>query len=85
MNLKMNSGWKKELDKAVQSTMKGVARDYQKVFDALSRRYRGRPVSEIKPVLRREWSRVGGSISDPELSLYAKYISEGTRVKIEIG
>ncbi|WP_206662250.1 hypothetical protein [Propioniciclava sinopodophylli] len=54
------------------------------MFDSLPRRYTGRPVSEIKPVLRREWSRVCGSISDPELTEYANRISEGIRIQMRV-
>ena len=83
-NFKMSPGWEKELEKAVKPALKDIASDYQKMFDSLLRRYKGRPVSEIKPVLRREWSRVGGSISDPELTEYATHISEGTRIQMKV-
>ncbi|MBM7500648.1 hypothetical protein JOD52_001488 [Brachybacterium muris] len=83
-NFKMSPGWEKELEKAVRPALKDIASDYQKMFDSLLRRYKGRPVSEIKPVLRREWSRVGGSISDPELTEYATHISEGTRIQMRV-
>ena len=83
-NFKMTPGWEKELEKAIRPAMKDIAFDYQKMFDYLSRRYKGRPVSEIKPVLKREWSRVGGSISDPELTEYATHISEGTRIQMRV-
>ena len=83
-NFKMSPGWEKELEKAVRPALKDIASDYQKMFDSLSRRYKGRPVSEIKPVLKREWSRVGGSISDPELTDYATLISEGTRIQLRV-
>ena len=83
-NFKMSPGWEKELEKAVRPALKDIASDYQKMFDSLLRRYKGRPVSEIKPVLGREWSRVGGSISDPELTEYAAHISEGTRIQMRV-
>lgn len=83
-NFKMTPGWEKELEKAIRPAMKDIASDYQKMFDSLSRRYKGRPVSEIKPVLKREWSRVGGSISDPELTDYATLIREGTRIQMRV-
>ena len=81
---KMTPGWEKELEKAIRPAMKDIANDYQKMFDSLGRRYKGRPVSEIKPILRREWSRVGGLISDPELTEYAAHISEGTRIEMRL-
>ena len=83
-NFKRSPGWEKELEKAVRPALKDIASHYQKMFDSLLRRYKGRPVSEIKPVLRREWSRVGGSISEPELTEYATHISEGTRIQMRV-
>jgi hypothetical protein len=83
-NFKMSPGWEKELEKAVRPALKDIASDYQKMFDSLLRRYKGRPVSEIKPALRREWSRVGGSISDPELTEYATHISEGIPIQMRV-
>lgn len=80
----MTPGWEKELEKAIRPAMKDIANDYQKMFDSLGRRYKGRPASEIKPILRREWSRVGGSISDPEATEYAALISEGTRIEMRL-
>lgn len=82
--VKMIPGWEKALEKAVQPALKDISSDYQKMFDTLLRRYKGRPVTEIKPVLRREWSRVGGSISDPELTDYATLLSEGTRIEMKV-
>ncbi len=80
----MSRDFERDLKKTVQGAVKDIASDYQKMFDSLSRRYKGRPVSQIKPVLRREWSRIGGSISDPELTEYATHISEGTRIQMRV-
>jgi hypothetical protein len=80
----MSRDFERDLKKMVQGTVKDIASDYQKMFDSLLRRYKGRPVSQIKPVLRREWARVGGSISDPELTEYATHISEGTRIQMRV-
>lgn len=79
----MSRDFERDLNKMLQGTMKDIASEYQKMFDSLLRRYKGRPVAEIKPVLRREWRRIGGSISDPELTDYATLISEGTRIKMK--
>lgn len=83
-NFKMSPGWERKLEKAVRPAMKDIASEYQRMFDSLSRRYKGRPVSRIKPVLKREWARLGGSISDPELTDYATLISEGTRIQMRV-
>lgn len=52
----------------------------QTLLDNLSRRYAGQAVDAIKTVLQREWARIGGTISDPELTSYATEISKGHRV-----
>jgi hypothetical protein len=80
----MSRNFERELDKVLHGTMNDIASDYQKMFDSLSRRYKGRPVSEVKPALRREWAQVGGSIADPELTDYATLISEGTRIEMKV-
>lgn len=64
-NFKMSPGWEKELEKAIKPALKDIASDYQNMFDSLLRRYKGRPVSEIKPVLRREWSGLAGRSPTP--------------------
>ena len=79
----MSDNFERDLNNMLQGTMKDIASDYQKMLDSLSRRYKGHSVAEIKPVLRREWARVGGSISDPELTDYATLISGGTSIQMK--
>lgn len=85
IKIEMSGNWERELNKMVQGAMHDIAADYQKMFDRIGRQYKGRPVSEIKPALQREWSRIGGSITDPELTDYATLISEGTNIKMQVG
>jgi len=84
-NFNFSNDFERQLNKAVQGALGDVAKDYQRMFDSLSRRYRGRPVSSIKPVLLGEWKRIGGSITDPELTEYATHISNGTHIKMKAG
>lgn len=83
--IEMSGNWERELKKMVQGTVKDIAAEHQRLFDRLGRQYKGRPVSEIKPVLRREWTRLGGSMSDAELMDYATLISEGTQIRVQVG
>lgn len=76
--------FEREIMKAAQSGLREVADDYQTMFDSLGRRYRGQPVEIIKLALRREWSRLGGSISDAELTDYSTLISEGTHIEMRL-
>lgn len=77
-------GFERDLRRLAQDAVKEAADDTQKMFDSLLRRYRGRPVSEIKPVLRREWARRDGTMSERELTDYATLISEGTRIQMRL-
>lgn len=73
-----------EFRKIAQDAVKEAADDTQRMFDSLVRRYKGRSVSEIKPVLRREWARRDGTMSESELTDYATLISEGTRIQMRV-
>lgn len=77
-----SSNFDRELQRVAQDLVDEAAKDHQKLFDSLGRRYKGRPVPEVKNALRREWRRLGGDISDPDLTDYATLISEGTRIKM---
>lgn len=80
----LGKDFEREIMKAAQSGLREVANDYQRMFYSLGRRYRGQPVGIIKPALRREWNRLGGSISDAELTDYATLISEGTHIEMRL-
>ena len=82
----VSGDFERQLKKAVADGLRDVAQDYQRMFDSLGRRYRGRPVSTIKPALQREWRRVdGGRLSERDLTEYATAISEGTKIKMRVG
>lgn len=81
----MNPGWEEELKRQAQPALRKIGKQFaeenQPKMDALLQTYKGRPVSEIKPVVQREMDRWGGSLSDDaELTRIATAISEGTRV-----
>ncbi len=80
----LGKDFEREVIKAAQSGLREVANDYQMMFDSLARRYRGQPVEVIKPALRREWNRMGGSLSDAELTDYSSLISEGTHIEMRL-
>lgn len=82
VKLTWNGNLENEIQKLVQEELNSIASDYQRMFDSILARYQGRPVSEIEPVIRREWSRRGGSLSSAEATEYATAISEGTRIVV---
>jgi len=75
----------REVLKAAKSGMEDLAKQYERFFESMRRKYMGQPVSDIKPALRREWLRMTGkSIADPDLTEYAQAISDGTKVKFKV-
>jgi len=82
---KTSRDFDKQLAKAAQPALKQIARQMQKAIDTVAARYEGRPVAEIKPVLKRELDRFGGSMPDAELTKYAQLISDGTPIKLRVG
>lgn len=80
----MSRNFERDLTDMLQGSIAAIASDYQRMFDRLAGTYKGRPIAEIKPALQREWARIGGSISDPELSEYAAHISEGTPIEMRV-
>ena len=75
---------RREFDRAVQDAMKSAQRDLQRSFDDLGRRYRGRPIHEVKTALRSVLRREGGTADEPELTEWATAISEGTRIVLKL-
>jgi hypothetical protein len=80
-----NNNWgdevRRSLEQAVSGAMQDKTREMQAQMDRFARQYKGRPVSVIKPALKREWERDGGKITDPELTEWATHISEGRPIK----
>ncbi|TYC96197.1 hypothetical protein FQ377_14275 [Arthrobacter echini] len=81
---KFSGNFEREVNRAVQGGVKKVAAEYQRMFDGMLRTYKGRPVSTIKPILRRNWQKIGGDITDPELTTYAQHISDGTKMQMKM-
>jgi hypothetical protein len=55
---------------------------YQQMLDRMEREFRGRPVDEIRPALRAAWKRIGGDLTDPELTTCARRIKDGDHVEV---
>ena len=67
--------------RAAHAAAQAKAKEMQRQMDQFARQYKGRPVAVIKSALRRVWERDGRTITDPELTEYATYISEGRAIK----
>jgi hypothetical protein len=79
-------GLRHAVEESANRAVREIAAKLQRMLDRLGREYEGEPVAVIKPVLQREWRAVnGGSITDPELTVYAQHLSDGTRILIKPG
>lgn len=74
-----------ELRKAIAPQLNKIVKQVQKAVDVLAAQYKGRPVGEIKPVLKGEFARFDMSTSDAELTKYAHAISTGEPIKVRVG
>lgn len=81
----MSRDFEEQIARAAEPALKEIAGKIQKVLDSMAARYKGRPVVEIKPVLKRELAQFGGSMPDAELTKYATAISEGTPIRTRVG
>jgi hypothetical protein len=82
--INFSRNFEREINRAVQGQVKNIASEYQRMFDQMVRTYAGQPTATIKPVLRRNWQKIGGDITDPELTTYAQHISDGTKIQVKL-
>ncbi|MGB3354915.1 hypothetical protein ACTWP6_29995 [Mycobacterium sp. 4D054] len=82
---KMSRDFEKQLARAAKPALQDVAAKLQVTLDSMQERYKGRPVVEIVPVLKRELARFGGSISEEEVEKYATAISNGISIQTRAG
>jgi hypothetical protein len=80
----MNPNFERDINQLVRGTLHDVAAEQERMLATLRARYRGQPLEMIKPVLSREWSRLGGSITEPELSDYAQMIHDGVNIRFVV-
>lgn len=72
---------------AKEGVEKNVLPAVQRALDDVFRSHNGKPVADIKPVLKRRWARIGQGykLTDPDLTAYAEAISEGRRIRVRMG
>lgn len=78
-----SSGIEKALKKAASDAFDQRAREMQQTVDRLGRELEGQPLDLAKSRLQREWQRMGGSITDPELTRYAEVLIAGNRIEFK--
>lgn len=70
----------REIKRLVNEKVNGVARQYEQALAQMGLDLKGRPVEDIKPLVRARVQDLGGDITDPELTNIATAISEGTKI-----
>lgn len=71
---------------AVQGALESKRAAAQALFDAMGSEAVGKPLDEVKKLLAERWERdLGGSITDPELTVYAEALVSGAKVGVRIG
>ncbi|MFD1278020.1 hypothetical protein [Streptomyces kaempferi] len=75
------------MKKAVNEGLQRMASDLTKALSGLTDRYEGKPLEEIKPEINRVWAvhTGGGSVTDPDLTKFAKQIQAGGKVTVQLG
>lgn len=73
------------VQEAAAAQLEDVARQMERVVAELTRLHRGRPLEEVRPMLSAAFQSRGWGISEPELSEYARCISEGIQVEVKPG
>ncbi|HUB55969.1 MAG TPA: hypothetical protein VMB04_12480 [Mycobacterium sp.] len=77
--------FEEQILRAAEPGLKEIAGKIQKVLDSMSARYKGQPLDDIKPVLKRELAQFDDAMPDAELAKYAVAISEGTPIRTRVG
>lgn len=78
----MDPNWERNLRREMKSALTDIAKDYQRAVDRVHRQYQGKPVSVVKPALKRALS--GANLNDKQLTEYAKVISDGGRIQFDV-
>ena len=74
---------KKEMQKMVKKEMPKIARNAEETLNSVAKTHRGKPVSQVKPALRRKLQSEGWKFTDSELTSYAEAISEERSFKVK--
>ena len=78
-----SNGFEKAFKKVASDAFDQRAREMQQTMDRLGRELKGQPLDAAKTRLQREWQRMGGSITDPELTQYAEVLVAGNRIEFK--
>jgi len=84
----MSSNFGRDFERAMKQTVEKAsherAAEMQRTFDRLARDLEGQPIDVAKARLQREWSRDGGTLTDPALTEYATALVAGTRIVLDV-
>lgn len=65
-----------------QDAVRDMAQQQNRDLEALRQRYTGSPVHEIKPALQALFAGYDGNITEPNLSDWARLLSDGTKIEM---
>lgn len=75
---------KRELEKQVQPALNSLGRQLEQELASLHRTHVGRPLPEVKAAVKHAVEKIGGRVTDPELTEYATAIQTGQQIKINV-
>lgn len=69
---------KRESERAAGEGYRQFQREAQRVMDRFVQQHKGKPVDDIKPLLRRQWrTSFGETLTEPDLTKYATAAADG--------
>jgi len=83
IEITMNGDWERDVTRMAQDHIDQLAKDGTRAAQRVLATHRGQPVEVVRPVLQRELKRAGLDVTDPELTQYARQISEGGHVTFQ--
>jgi len=82
--IRINKGaLEKALKEAGAKAVKEQAPRLQRMLDSLHRSQAGKPLTRVKSAVQAGFRSIGGKITEPELTEYAKAISEGQKIVVK--
>lgn len=77
--------FERQVKKDIEPQMRSIARNMEQVLADLTSSHQGESVEKIRPLLQVAFTEKGlKAPTEPELTTYAKHISEGIKVEVRV-
>jgi hypothetical protein len=73
-----------DVEHLVNEQISEVVREYEQSLNQLGTDLKGRPIEDVKPLVRARLQDLGVNITDPELTDIATAVSEGGEITLNI-